>query len=150
MKRVTGFTLIEVMIVIVIIGVLAAVAYPSYSDYVRKSRRADGMNALMALQLAQEKMRANCKFYAQVLSTADACNATAALTTLDFSSSSSEGYYTVAITGGSASSAGYVATATGQGGQGDDEEDGTACNVLTLTVSAAAPQGARTPAACWQ
>jgi len=58
-----GFTLIELMIVIAIVGILAAIALPSYMDYIRKSRRADGISAIMDLMLAQEKWRANHTIY---------------------------------------------------------------------------------------
>jgi len=56
MKRLsTGFTLIELMITVSIIAILAAVAYPSYVKQVLRSHRAEGRDALLQVQLAQEK-----------------------------------------------------------------------------------------------
>jgi len=55
MKNQKGFTLIEVMIVVVIVAILAAVAIPSYQDSVRKTRRADGKEALTRIAALQER-----------------------------------------------------------------------------------------------
>lgn len=45
-RRSSGFTLVEVMIVVVVVGILAAIAYPSYLEHVRQTRRAE-VTALM-------------------------------------------------------------------------------------------------------
>jgi type IV pilus assembly protein PilE len=55
----SGFTLIEVMIVIVIVAILSTIAYPSYEESVRKSKRAEGRAALMQLMQQEER------FYSQ-------------------------------------------------------------------------------------
>ena len=43
----TGFTLIELMIVVAIIAVLAAIAYPSYTQYKIRTNRADVQSEMM-------------------------------------------------------------------------------------------------------
>lgn len=117
--------MIELMIAVVIVGVLASIVYPSYQDYVRRARRADGQEALVRLQVEQEKWRTNNSTY------------TGALTDLGLTSSSAEGYYTIAIAANSAT--GFTATATGLGTQASD----TGCTTLTITATG------RTPAECW-
>jgi type IV pilus assembly protein PilE len=60
-----------------------------------------------------------------------------------------EGYYTVSVTGNTAT--GYVAAAAGtsSGGQSSDAVGSTSCATLTITVSATNPRGVKTPDACW-
>ncbi len=53
----SGFTLIEVMIVVAIVGILSAIAMPSYNEYIRRGHRADARAGL--LQAAQWLERAS-------------------------------------------------------------------------------------------
>jgi type IV pilus assembly protein PilE len=62
-----GFTLLDALAALAISAILASVALPSYVDIVRKGRRAEAVHALAAVQLAQERWRANQRTYADDL-----------------------------------------------------------------------------------
>jgi type IV pilus assembly protein PilE len=51
----TGFTLIELMIVVLIVGILTTVAVPSYSQYLTRGRLAEVLTELSAFRLRMEQ-----------------------------------------------------------------------------------------------
>ncbi|MCG8537230.1 MAG: type IV pilin protein [Pseudomonadales bacterium] len=51
----SGFTLIELMIVVAIIAIIATVAYPAYTESSKKARRADAKGAMMGFSQAMER-----------------------------------------------------------------------------------------------
>ena len=67
MRRPSGFTLIEAMIVVTILAIVAAVAFPSYSNYVLRSNRAVGKSAVMRIAGQQESFFTDRKQYATAL-----------------------------------------------------------------------------------
>ena len=129
-RSLRGFTLIELMIAVAVVAILAAIALPSYQDYVRRARRSDGKEALLRVQIEQEKWRTNNSSY------------TSTLSDLGLTSPSVEGYYTIAIAAG-ANGISFTATATATGSQASD----SGCTPLTLTVAAAGET--KGPAGCW-
>ena len=51
-KQQSGFTLIELMIVVAIIGILAAIALPAYQDYTKRSHVSEGLSLAGAAKTA--------------------------------------------------------------------------------------------------
>lgn len=132
-NRQKGFTLVELMITVVVMGIITLIASNLYTSYVRKGRRIDAINALISISLAEERYRTTNTQYGTL---AQAWSGV---------STSSEGYYTLAISNVSAS--GYTITATAIGSQANDAVNGVSCTTLSLAVSNGTIS--KTPSACW-
>ena len=138
-----GFTLIELMVAVVVIGILAAIAIPNYQQFTRKAKRTDATTALTALQQAQAKLRATCRFYAGALG-AGGCDttdpATAAATQVNVPVTSENSLYNIALISGDSDGNSYTAIASATGSQAGDLD----CLTFVLTVEPANPNGLKT------
>jgi len=60
----SGFTLIELMVVVVVLAVLVGVAYPGYQDHLRKAKRAEAKAALLKTAQVLERYYSDKSTYA--------------------------------------------------------------------------------------
>jgi len=119
-----GFTLIELMIAVAVVGILAAIAYPSYQDSVRKARRADAKSALLDAAQREERFFTENNQYTATLGTGG----------LNLSATTTDGYYTLAITNAAANAAGRISTytITATPVAGTTQEKDTACAAFSM------------------
>ena len=57
MRKQSGFTLIELMIVIAILGILMAIAIPAYSDYTIRAKVSEGINLAAGAKMGVSEYR---------------------------------------------------------------------------------------------
>lgn len=141
LRHMRGMTLIELMVVVSIVAILGTFAISSYRNYLLRTNRTDARQALLRIQVAEEKFFLQNNTY-----TTDFTSAPSAGGLGVSGATTNGGYYTLTVTpGGTGIASSYVATATATAGQ---TADTAAC--LTLSIN---DQGSRTPddsSGCWK
>lgn len=132
-RRARGVTLIELMVVVVVVGILAAIAYPSYREHVSRTRRTDGVSAL--LNVAQRLERCFTQF--------NAYNNAGCPVLDSLPMDSPETFYRIAFAEAPTATA-YRLSATPQGPQAGDR-----CGTLTLTHTGERGVSGDANARCW-
>jgi type IV pilus assembly protein PilE len=117
MKKQTGFTLIELMIVVAVIGLIAMVAIPSYNSQTQKARRSDAQQLMLDIANKQQQYLMDARQYttspATLSITKDGWTCSAANCTNSF--------YTVTVVANNAATPPtYTITATATGNQVSD------------------------------
>ena len=128
----SGFTLLELMIVVVVAAVIAGIAYPSYQGQVRKGRRAAATAALIDAASRQEQFFLDNKTYTTTITVGG----------LNMDDVTQSGAYALTVdapSGACLLDRCYRLRATPQGVQGGD-----ACGPLTLNSDRI-----KSPSDCW-
>jgi len=136
MKSESGFSLIELMIVVVIVGILFGVSLPAYQGYTLRSHRTEAHSSLLDIAARQERFVAQNNTYTTNISAATGLGLG--------STTTQEGYYnlSVAACGTGTIATCYQITATATGRQTAD----TDC--LTIGYSSTGAKSGTT-AECW-
>lgn len=151
-RRMHGFTLIEMLIVVVILAIITAIAYPSYQEQMRKSRRSECEGNLLSMSIALERRYSTSATYLDAGGAANLPNGFAPdpAAPADRSRSvcpadGSGPFYRVSLAV-PADGQSFTLTAVPTGGQANDR-----CGTLTLNEKGQKGQAAgRTVAECWK
>jgi type IV pilus assembly protein PilE len=145
----SGFTLIELMVVVLIATILTIIAVPSYTSQVRKSHRTEAKSIMLDLASREERY----------LATNGAYSSTSTDLGIPAWGSMGSGYYLITISNVQAPAAGtsttaatpatftLTATATTVGNQNKD----TNCKVMTITQAGvqSSTDGTNVTTGCW-
>ena len=111
----------------IILGVIALVAFPAFTDSMRKGRRAEAFAALNAVQLAQERWRANNATYTDQLTNGPSASPPG----LGLKGETTSGFYTLGLSNHSGT--GYTALASAVSGKSQANDRN--CKVLGVRMN---------------
>jgi type IV pilus assembly protein PilE len=134
----SGFSLIELMIVIVILGVLMAIAIPNYNGYLERTRRTDARGALLEIASAQERIYFERNQYTSAI--ADVWNYQE-----DGAYVSNEGHYVLSVVLTDDDTNRFTATATAQNKQAGDDD----CATFSIDETGLKAATGDDPSGCW-
>ena len=135
----SGFTLIEVMVVVVLIAVLASLAIPSYQEFIVKARRTEAKELLYSAAQRQQQHFTQMNVY-----TTDAVNQLKVATT------STNGYYTLSIAAGHSGSINSSYSMSATPATGSSQTSDAACGIFTInSLSQRTVSGTQTVPPCW-
>jgi type IV pilus assembly protein PilE len=135
-SRESGFTLIELMIVVAIVAIIGSIAYPSYQTHVQRTNRAVAAGCLQEMaQHMERRYTTNMVYNSAAAVPALACAADVA------------GRYVFAFAAGQPTATTYTIEATPQGPQATD----TRCGTLGITHQGTKSiSGTATVNDCWR
>ena len=134
MKKIRGFSLIELMIAVVVVAIIASIAYPSYRENIRKTRRADAKSAIMDAAAKMERHYTQFGRYS------------ATLANVGIAATSLESFYSITATVTNPNSQTFTLTATRANQQvGDNCGNYSIDQAQTKTVAG----GSLGAAQCW-
>lgn len=137
-RWITGFTLIEVMVVVALVGILAAIAYPSYQSFIQRGQRSQAISVLRENAQFMERNFTEANRYDQ--------NAAGVALVLPFNNSPREGTATYGIALAAVTATTYSLAATPIAGT---VAAGDACGTLTLNNLGQQGVGGSDVATCW-
>jgi type IV pilus assembly protein PilE len=135
----TGFTLIEMMVVVAVVAILAMIAMPIYSDQLRKSRRSTAEAFMMDVVARQQQFLLDRRTYASSITETPALNGLGVPVPASVST-----YYgaPVMVTNNANPPPTFVLTLTPIGDQASDK-----CRALSITE--AGQKSASGTGTCW-